>query len=227
MSESNSASSGGGRRRRRGGRNRRFQHGQGGHRGEARGGYPSERRPASQQAAKSSNPIKRLLNWLFPSKKKEEPRHASGGRTEPRFPSQRHPALRETAAAEGGSRERERSASARPLEDAPIEVTSPRLYVGNLPFEAGESDLFDLFSKVGQVKNVEIVLDRRTHESKGFGFVEMQQLESAQKAAESLNRTEFMGRTIVVNGAKVDRRRREESEAPAAAAESEGTGLSI
>ena len=86
------------------------------------------------------------------------------------------------------------------------EIVSPKLYVGNLAYEAGESDLFDLFSKVGAVKNVEIAMDRHANRSKGFGFVEMETLETAKDAAEKLNRTDFMGRQIVVSGAKVDKR---------------------
>ena len=78
--------------------------------------------------------------------------------------------------------------------------------MGNLAYEAAESDLFDLFSKVGAVKNVEIAMDRHANRSKGFGFVEMETLETAKEAAAKLNRTDFMGRQIVVSGAKVERR---------------------
>jgi len=94
-----------------------------------------------------------------------------------------------------------------PKADAvPQEITSPKLYVGNLAYEAAESDLFDLFSKVGAVKNVEVAMDRHSQRSKGFGFVEMESLDTAKLAAEKLNRTDFMGRQIVVSGAKVDKR---------------------
>jgi RNA recognition motif-containing protein len=91
-------------------------------------------------------------------------------------------------------------------EPTPLEITTPKLYVGNLAYEAAESDLFDLFSKVGAVKNVEVAMDRRANRSKGFGFVEMETLETAKAAAEKLNRTDFMGRQIVVSGAKLDKR---------------------
>ena len=56
------------------------------------------------------------------------------------------------------------------------------------------------------MKNVEIAMDRRSNRSKGFGFVEMEVLETAKEAAEKLNRTDFMGRQIVVSGAKMERR---------------------
>jgi RNA recognition motif-containing protein len=91
-------------------------------------------------------------------------------------------------------------------EPTPQEIVSPKLYVGNLAYEAAESDLFDLFSKVGAVKNVEVAIDRHSQRSKGFGFVEMESLDTAKAAAEKLNRTDFMGRQIVVSGAKVDKR---------------------
>jgi len=88
----------------------------------------------------------------------------------------------------------------------PDAVVIPRLYVGNLAYETAESDLFDLFSKVGSVKNVELVIDRRSNRSKGFGFVEMAELETAKKAVMEIHRSEFMGRQIIVSGAKSERR---------------------
>ena len=86
-------------------------------------------------------------------------------------------------------------------EQEPVEVTSPKLYVGNLAYDLAESDLFDLFSNAGSVKNVEIVRDRNSN-SKGFGFVEMQSLDTAKEAVEKYNRHDFMGRQLVVSGAK-------------------------
>jgi hypothetical protein len=88
----------------------------------------------------------------------------------------------------------------------PDAVVIPRLYIGNLAYETAESDLFDLFSKVGSVKSVELVMDRRSNRSKGFGFVEMEELETAKKAVMELHRSDFMGRQIVVSGAKSERR---------------------
>lgn len=89
----------------------------------------------------------------------------------------------------------------RGLEIEQPEVTSEKLYVGNLPYEVSESDLFDLFANVGAVKNVEIVRDRESR-SKGFGFVEMQSLETAQAASAKFHRSDLMGRPLVVSGAK-------------------------
>ena len=83
-----------------------------------------------------------------------------------------------------------------------VEVTSPRLYVGNLSFDAAESDLFDLFNGVGSVQNVEIVVNRHNMRSKGFAFVQMQSVDEAKRAVTELHDKEFMGRKLVVSGAK-------------------------
>jgi len=83
-----------------------------------------------------------------------------------------------------------------------VEVTSPKLYVGNLAFEATESDLFELFSGVGSVKNAEIVTHKYNEKSKGFGFVLMQSVEEAKRAVAELHDKEFLGRKLVVSGAK-------------------------
>jgi hypothetical protein len=83
-----------------------------------------------------------------------------------------------------------------------VEVTSPRLYVGNLSFDASESDLFELFNGVGHVQNAEVVSYRHNQRSKGFAFVQMQTVEEAQRAVEELHDKEFLGRKLVVSGAK-------------------------
>jgi RNA recognition motif-containing protein len=85
-----------------------------------------------------------------------------------------------------------------------IEVTSPRLYVGNLSFDATESDLFELFNGVGHVQNAEVVSYRHNQRSKGFAFVQMQSVEEAKRAVEELHDKEFLGRRLVVSGAKSD-----------------------
>src|SRR5438270_725103 len=84
----------------------------------------------------------------------------------------------------------------------PVEVSSPRLYVGNLSFDATESDLFELFNGVGHVQNAEIVSYRHNQRSKGFAFVQMQTIEEAKRAVEELHDKEFLGRRLVVSGAK-------------------------
>ena len=85
-----------------------------------------------------------------------------------------------------------------------VEVTSPRLYVGNLSFDASESDLFELFNGVGQVQNAEVVTYKHNQRSKGFAFVQMQSVEEARRAVTELHDKEFLGRKLVVSGAKSD-----------------------
>jgi len=81
-----------------------------------------------------------------------------------------------------------------------------KLYVGNLPFDAEESQLQDLFAGEGrQVSSVRILNDKQTGRSRGFGFVEMATPEDAQKAIEALNGKEFMGRPLTVNEAREPR----------------------
>jgi RNA recognition motif-containing protein len=84
----------------------------------------------------------------------------------------------------------------------PVEVSSPRLYVGNLSFDATESDLFDLFNGVGHVQNAEVVSYRHNQRSKGFAFVQMQTVDEARRAVAELHDKEFLGRKLVVSGAK-------------------------
>jgi len=97
-----------------------------------------------------------------------------------------------------------------------VEVTSARLYVGNLSFDATESDLSELFSGVGTVQNVEIVMNRHTMKSKGFAFVQMQSIDEAKRAVAELHDKDYMGgRKLVVSGAKaVEERRSERTRQP-------------
>jgi len=85
-----------------------------------------------------------------------------------------------------------------------VEVTSPKLYVGNLSFDATESDLFELFAGVGSVQNAEVVSHRETHKSKGFAFVTLSSVDEAKRAVTELHDKEFMGRRLVVSGAKTN-----------------------
>lgn len=83
-----------------------------------------------------------------------------------------------------------------------VEVSSPKLYVGNLSYDATESDLFDLFKGVGEVQNAEIVTNKATDRSKGFGFVTMLTVDEAKRAVAELHDKQFMGRSLVVSGSK-------------------------
>jgi RNA recognition motif. (a.k.a. RRM, RBD, or RNP domain) len=110
-----------------------------------------------------------------------------------------------------GSRppQRERTPERTPRKPEAVEVTSPRLYVGNLSFDATESDLFDLFKGVGQVQNAEVVSYKHNQRSKGFAFVQMQTVEEAKRAVAELHDKEFLGRKLVVSGAKSTEHARE------------------
>lgn len=77
-----------------------------------------------------------------------------------------------------------------------------RLYVGGLPYQTTEQDLFDLFEQIGSVASVSIITDRDTGRSKGFGFVEMSDDQDAQSAIDRLNGTLLGNRTITVNEAR-------------------------
>jgi RNA recognition motif-containing protein len=87
-----------------------------------------------------------------------------------------------------------------------VEVSSPKIYVGNLSFDAVESDLYELFNGVGQVQNAEVVSNKYTHKSKGFAFVTMLTVDEARRAVTELHDKEFMGRKLVVSGAKTSDR---------------------
>ena len=81
-------------------------------------------------------------------------------------------------------------------------MESARVYVGNLSYDVSESDLQDLFKGIGGVRNVEIVYNRSTHRSKGYGFVEMLHMDEAKRAVEVLHDQPFMGRKLTVSGAQ-------------------------
>lgn len=158
------------------------------------GGQRDDRRP--QQPAKKKGFFAKLLSLI-----------GIGGKKSSSGKPQRTPRTdRPTGSAPRQSRKPER-----------IEVTTPRVYVGNLSFDATESDLLELFSGVGSVQNVEIVSNRETHRSKGFGFVQLTSVEEAKRAVDELHDKEYMGRKLVVSGAKAapesrgDRSERRES----------------
>lgn len=76
------------------------------------------------------------------------------------------------------------------------------IFVGSLPFKLQEADLKQLFEAYGEVSSVKLINDRETGRSKGFGFVEMPDDESAQQAIEALNGSEVAGRNIAVSQAE-------------------------
>lgn len=77
-----------------------------------------------------------------------------------------------------------------------------RIYVGNLSFETDDQALKELFEVHGEVVSAQVITDRETGRSRGFGFVEMADEESGNKAVEALDKHEIEGRTLTVDKAK-------------------------
>jgi RNA recognition motif-containing protein len=77
-----------------------------------------------------------------------------------------------------------------------------RLYVGNLAWAVTDQDLRELFSEVGKVDNSQVIVDRETNRSRGFGFVEMESDEAAEAAIKKFNGRDLKGRAIRVNEAQ-------------------------
>ena len=82
------------------------------------------------------------------------------------------------------------------------------IYVGNLSFDATESELEQVFGEFGEVTSVNIIKDRETGRSRGFGFVEMRDQNAGQQAIEALNLKEIAGRAVTVNEARPREQRR-------------------
>jgi cold-inducible RNA-binding protein len=77
-----------------------------------------------------------------------------------------------------------------------------KLFVGNLPFEANDQDLVEIFKQVGEVASAKVIMDKFTNRSKGFGFVEMATDELAQQAIQQFHGADFNGRAMTVNEAR-------------------------
>lgn len=77
-----------------------------------------------------------------------------------------------------------------------------KLYVGNLPFDASENELQDLFGTFGPVEDVNLIVDRATGRSRGFAFVTMGTPEGAQAAITGMTEKDFKGRKLTVNEAR-------------------------
>ena len=77
-----------------------------------------------------------------------------------------------------------------------------KLYVGNLPYEVGESELQALFGQAGNVESVRIIRDAATGRARGFAFVEMTTDEEAQKATQQFDQHKMSGRALTVNEAR-------------------------
>jgi RNA recognition motif-containing protein len=77
-----------------------------------------------------------------------------------------------------------------------------KLYVGNLPYNTVDADLQTLFSQAGTVKSAQVIKDRQSGRSKGFGFVEMSSSEEAQSAITMFHGKDYSGRPLTVNIAR-------------------------
>ncbi len=199
-------------RRRRGGRRHRGPRSSGGsqYAQSTRGAQGSSAAPASASKAPAKRGFFQRLLALFTGKPK---RREVPGSVYGRVPA--HDTARpvspspngSSSSANGAGRSRvfEETEPARPKPARKLElleVTSPKLYVGNLSFDATESDLSELFSGVGLVQSAEVVSHRESHKSKGFAFVTMSSLDEAKRAVTELHDKEFMSRRLVVSGAK-------------------------
>lgn len=154
-------------------------------------------RPEAMPARKPSL-LQRILNFFgFGKKKDNKPADKRDKKNRTNTPPQK---VRVTKTNNHGGnpaaagKGRRRATSTPPTRKA-------RLYVGNLSYEATESELEDLFKGFGNVRSVEIIYNPRTYKSKGYGFVEMYQLDDARKAAEVLHGQPFMGRELMVSAA--------------------------
>lgn len=82
-----------------------------------------------------------------------------------------------------------------------------KLYVGNLPYSADQQTLTEKFGQCGTVDSVNVITDRDTGRSRGFGFVEMSSDSEAQKAIQEFNGKDWDGRPMTVNEAKPQRKK--------------------
>src|SRR5207249_9529800 len=80
-------------------------------------------------------------------------------------------------------------------------VMAKNIYVGNLVWDATQDDLYNLFQEHGKVTRAQVIMDRETGRSRGFGFVEMENDSEADKAVDALNGADFRGRPLTVNEA--------------------------
>lgn len=183
------------RRRNRGGRNRPG----------SSGGSQYSSRPGSTPRAGHQEPtgFQKFLSAIsfgLLGKQKSLPRAAT--------PQPRSSSIR----TESGGRDRDRDRESRPPREPkprrepasvnPADITTERLYVGNLSYDATESDLFELFSGLGSVRNCEVVVNNRTQRSKGFAFVTMGSVDEARRAVQELGGKDFMNRALQLSGAK-------------------------
>jgi RNA recognition motif-containing protein len=84
-----------------------------------------------------------------------------------------------------------------------------KIYVGNIPYNASEEDLRELFSECGEVESIKIMKDQFTGGSKGFGFIEMANENDAKKAIATLQGRDLKGKSLTVAEARPQQKRQE------------------
>lgn len=236
------------RRRSRGGKNRNKQHEnrQGGERRGTREGHGSGRseefRPQGPRPPRGRPPVKlswwqKLLKAIGLYKEPVRPprpeRKPDAPKPEARPPKSNVRNVRrgedgEATAERAPRRERGGRGGERSRGGDASTVESARVYVGNLSYDVTEQDLQELFKGIGGVRNVEIIYNRSTHRSKGYGFVEMLHKDEAVRAVEVLHDQHFMGRKLTVSGAKSKGHdEREEADEPSDRPERESRVVSL
>lgn len=204
MSNATSENRGNGqqRQRSRGGRNRNRRNNQGGSpQGRNQQGGNRQGNNRNRNRNRNRKPKPKPLTWWQKLLKAiglyKEPTHQSKGKKGAAKSNVRN-------ARTGDEKKRTPKSGPKQRERKPVsseDIDTKRLYLGNLSYEATESDLEELFRGVGTVRRVEIVYNRKTHRSKGYGFVEMLNVEEAKRAVEVLHDQFFMGRKLNVNSA--------------------------
>ena len=174
-------------------------------RGDGRG-RPRKRRPAPVQLTWWQKLLKAVGLYKEPERPKRRERDvksntrvAKGARGDSNSHKEPGSGPRKARDRPSGKGPRNRG---RDRDDEEPAVDSARLYLGNLAYEVTESDLEELFKGIGPVRRAEIVYNRQTHRSKGYGFIDMLSVDEAKRAVEVLHDQFFMGRQLVVSGAK-------------------------
>jgi hypothetical protein len=205
-----------------GGRSRNRQGSSSNSGGSSSGGNRSRSRNRNRSGSRSSQPPKqttgqKILSILtFGLLGKPKAKSASPAKSSTR-PAPAAKAPRESSKPQGRVATEEPKKTKRNR----AEVTSNRLYVGNLDYSTGEAELTDLFRGVGNVLLAEVVTNPRTQQSKGFAFVEMGSIDEAKRAVSILDDQDFMGRKLIVSGARSEGPN-DESDAALAGSSSEG-----
>lgn len=156
--------------------------------------YKEPVRPARPE--RREEPARQNVEQRAPKSNTRNARSAEGA------PQEKQAQARPERQPSGERSRNERQPKERPRGGSRDSVESPRVYVGNLSYDVTEQDLQELFKGIGGVRNVEIVYNRSTHRSKGYGFVEMLHMDEAIRAVEVLHDQHFMGRKMTVSGAK-------------------------